>query len=348
MKDLSDALFRRLRVRHIQLIAILGQTGSVRAAAHLLHLSQPAVSKMLQETEEAFGERLFDRSRRGVSPRPAGLLAIRRAQVVLNELRSAAIELQTARDDGLLRLGTLPVIGLVPVAVVALLAEFPKARVKLTEAGVQTLIDGLLDGSLDCVCAALPASSLERVDELRVEIITEDQLCAVISPRHRLASRSSAQWSEVQALRWVSTPRTTLTRQVFDSAFIHRGMIPPTPVVETQSPLTLNTLIANDPSLIGLARIDAGRLAVRTEGLRVLGLEPTVPLPPLCILTRQDASPPAPILDAFRGHLRAAASEANGSQCPKPAQTVAMGLAGDPTAPGRRKGGAVKRKRLRA
>jgi DNA-binding transcriptional LysR family regulator len=340
MKDRSDLLFRRLRIRHIQLIVILGQTGSVRAAANSLHLSQPAVSKMLQEVEEAFGERLFDRSRRGVSPRPAGLLAIRRAQVVLNELRTAAAELETTSDGGLLRLGTLPVIGLVPVAVVSTLADYPNAHVQLTEAGVQTLIAGLLDGSLDCVCAALPSSSLERIDELSVQIISEDRLCAVVSPRHPLAGRGAVQWSEVQALRWVTTTRSALIRQVFDSAFVHRGLTPPIPVVETQSALSLNMMIATDPSLIGLARLDAGRLAVRTEGLRVLALEPAVVLPPLCLLTRRDAVPIAPIVEAFGRHLRSAAADAAQS-----AQTVAIGVAGEPTAPGRRKGGAVSRKR---
>jgi len=343
MKDRGDLLFRRLRIRHIQLIVILGQTGSVRAAASSLHLSQPAVSKMLQEVEEAFGERLFDRSRRGVTPRPSGLLAIRRAQVVLNELRNASVELETSRDSGLLRLGTLPVIGLVPVAVVSLLAEFPSAHVQLTESGVQNLVAGLLDGSLDCVCTALPASSLERIDELAVATIAEDRLCAVVSPRHALAVRAAITWQEAEPLRWVTTPRTALTRQVFDSAFVHRGLAPPVPVVETQSPLSLNMMVAADASLIGLARLDAGRLAARTEGLKVLAIEPAVALPPLSLLTRRDALPMAPIVEAFGRHLRDAAAEA--AQTAQVAQTVAIGVAGEPTAPGRRKGGAVSRKR---
>lgn len=336
MKDRSDLLFRRLRIRHIQLIVILGQTGSVRAAAHCLHLSQPAVSKMLQEVEEAFGERLFDRSRRGVTPRPQGRLAIRRAQVVLNELRNAAVELEATRDDGLLRLGTLPVIGLVPSAVVAFLAEYPNAHVQLTEAAVPALLTGLLEGSLDCVCAALPASSFDRIDELSVVTIAEDRLCAVVSPRHALAKRGSIAWSELDQLRWVTMPRSALVRQVFDSAFVHRGQTPPIPFVETHSAHTLNAIVAADASMIGLARLDAGRLATRTEGLKVLALEPAVALPPLCLLTRRDAQPLSPIVEAFGRHLQRAAELA---------QTVAIGVAGEPTAPGRRRGGAVSRKR---
>ena len=40
-----------MRLRHIEVFQAIRQTGSVSAAAQLLHVSQPAVSKVLQHAE---------------------------------------------------------------------------------------------------------------------------------------------------------------------------------------------------------------------------------------------------------------------------------------------------------
>ena len=146
----TDYLLRRLRVRHLQLLAILDDSGSVRSAADELNLSQPAVSKMLAEVESAFGHRLFDRGRRGVVANTHGRAAVHRARVVLNELQGAAHELQGMRGGGgLLRLGTLSVTDIVPAAVVRLRQRLPGSRVQIREGRVQELIAALLDGVLD-------------------------------------------------------------------------------------------------------------------------------------------------------------------------------------------------------
>ena len=44
-------LASRLRFRHIQLLVALHETGSLHAAAESMHLTQPSLSKMLQEIE---------------------------------------------------------------------------------------------------------------------------------------------------------------------------------------------------------------------------------------------------------------------------------------------------------
>jgi len=264
---------------------------------------------MLQEVEEAFGEQLFVRSRRGVDLLPMGQIALRRAQVVLHELRSAALEFDAGRHSGLLRLGTLPVIDLLPAAIVALLADFPDVSVQLSEAGVQHLITMLLDGALDCVCAALPPDQLERVAELQVEPVAGDRLYGLVSPQHPLARRGKLGWDSLQNLRWVTNMRRSMIRQVFEAALVQRGLVPPRPVVETQSPITLNTLVAQDPSLIGLARYEAARMARRTEKLVVIELDPPVELPALCLITRRDVSAVSPALDAFRAHVRRLAKQ---------------------------------------
>lgn len=49
----ADFMLRRLRLRDLQLLVALDHDGSLRAAASALNLTQPAVSKMLEEIERA-------------------------------------------------------------------------------------------------------------------------------------------------------------------------------------------------------------------------------------------------------------------------------------------------------
>jgi len=95
----SEALLRRLRMKHFLLLSELGRHGTLGAASEALALTQPALSKMLREIELAFGARLFERGRRGVEPNTLGRAAIRHARTMIGEVGLLADELQ-AMDSG--------------------------------------------------------------------------------------------------------------------------------------------------------------------------------------------------------------------------------------------------------
>jgi DNA-binding transcriptional LysR family regulator len=63
---------RRLKLRDLEVLMTVVETGSMGKAARRLGISQPGVSKAIVELEDALGVRLLDRSRRGVAPTPYG------------------------------------------------------------------------------------------------------------------------------------------------------------------------------------------------------------------------------------------------------------------------------------
>jgi DNA-binding transcriptional LysR family regulator len=69
----NDRVKRRLRLRDLDILMAIIETGSMGKAAKRLNVSQPAVSKAIVELEDALGVQLFDRGRRGVVPTPYGL-----------------------------------------------------------------------------------------------------------------------------------------------------------------------------------------------------------------------------------------------------------------------------------
>ncbi len=316
----ADFLLRRLRLRHLQLLVLLAQEGSLRGAATLLNLTQPAVTKMLHEIEQAFGGRLFDRGRRGVEANAQGLAAVHYARLILNEVDRVASEVKALQGGAVatLRLGTLSITSIVPSAVVDLCTRMPGAHVRITEGAMHGLLPQLQEGEIDCVFGAITAETLAApsIASLHAEVIFKDRLCALVSEEHPLAGQGPLHWRELAGMRWAAPPRYTQVGQQFAAAFLHLGIEPPDPVVETLSPVTLVELLRRDPTLIAAVRDESTRFEV-LSGLRRLEIVPRVSLPPLCVFTRRPDAPTTAIVAEFLQSLRRAARTMRTSRRPR-------------------------------
>lgn len=80
------------RLRCLRCLVAVAQTGSTRAGAEVVHLSQPAVARAVLELEKSLGVPLFERGPRGMVPTGPGSAAARRAARLLEELDQGARE----------------------------------------------------------------------------------------------------------------------------------------------------------------------------------------------------------------------------------------------------------------
>ncbi len=307
-----DYLVRRLRLRHFELLVKLADSGTMRGAAERLNLSQPAISKMLVEIEDAFGARLFERSRQGVKANPFGLAAMHHARIILGELSRATDEMDAMRTgaSAMLRIGTLSVTAAVPAAIVELHARMPGAAVQIREGRVQELMHRLLEGELDCVFGAITPETLasESLQAVQSEVLLEDHLCVLASVANRQARRRRLRWIDLRADRWVAPPRETLVRQAFMTAFMNEGLDPPVPVIEAMSSVTVGTVLRMDPTLLCAVRGEHARDEIARGGVRRVAVSPVIPLPPLCLFTRRGEFEHPLVVREFARALRKATS----------------------------------------
>src|SRR3954470_19655557 len=90
----------------LRVLREVAQAGSFSAAAQRLGYTQSAVSRQVAALEGVAGRRLFERSRPGVAPPPAGTRLLTRAIRVLDELDAAFRErADTDPAAGPVRLG---------------------------------------------------------------------------------------------------------------------------------------------------------------------------------------------------------------------------------------------------
>ena len=81
-----------MRLQHLHLLLTLAQTGSLRASAQTLNVTQPALTKALKQLEDEFGTALVLRTPKGVRLAPAGELLAARAATVVREIERAREE----------------------------------------------------------------------------------------------------------------------------------------------------------------------------------------------------------------------------------------------------------------
>ncbi|HEV8055670.1 MAG TPA: LysR family transcriptional regulator [Nocardioidaceae bacterium] len=148
----------RLSTEGLRYARAVAETGSFSAAARAQAVSQPALSNSIAKLEERLGERLFERSTRGVTPTPFGeqILPLVDKALISVDAISAEAARWTASGDEVIRMGVSPLIDSRLVAAtydaVCCLSALPgPRRLVLREANMTELRDALLVGDLDLI-----------------------------------------------------------------------------------------------------------------------------------------------------------------------------------------------------
>lgn len=152
-------LDQRLKLRHLRAIDAVAAHRSLLRASAALGLSQPAITRSLQDSERVLDTVLFERHARGVTPTEAGEAVWASARRILAEIGRLEEELDrlTSATAGTVALGALPVaaVGLLPAVLAALKSAHPLLQVRLVQGRTEELLPLLAVGELDLIVGRL-------------------------------------------------------------------------------------------------------------------------------------------------------------------------------------------------
>jgi DNA-binding transcriptional LysR family regulator len=303
------AMASTLRLRHLEVFLAVAMTGSMQRASRAVHLTQPAISKMIRQLEEMLRAPLLERSKRGVTLTECGRALVDRAQLLLNDINATADEVLAIHRGvtGKVRLGVLPVAEAVilPKTLLALRKSAPNLSVQVEEGTRPSLLNALRRGEVDCVIGRLDMSADER--GFYVEKLIRMPISMVASPSHPLARAKRVTWRELSRYPWVLPQRDAPIRDVIESQFMQAGLRPPKPTIESTSN-RLNYAIVRETDMISVMTQDAALGYVAAGTLAALPAKFTVPLPYVGVITRtqQVSYAMATFLNALRTQSRAA------------------------------------------
>ncbi len=263
-------------LRQLRAFTTIVSAGSLGRAAEVLHVTQPALSRIIKRLEDEVGAPLFERHSKGMQLTTIGQALLPHAALLQREADYAREEIDAMRGlaKGTIRVGAVGSIAsyVLPLAVGNVVARWPNLRVEILEGVWDRLAEGLVKHEIDL------ALSIAMPDTEEILAIAdcrwEDASFVVASPEHALRQRTSLTLADTLDAPWAIPPRGTgpyeHMRQVFEAA----GLGLPNIVVETRSVTALKSLVARSGFLSWMAEpmIDAERRAGVIEPLPIPGL----------------------------------------------------------------------------
>ena len=141
--DADSQIGRRLRLRDLHLFFTVVQWGSMAKAAAHLGMSQPAVSAIVANLEDALGVKLFDRHPHGVVPTPYGQALLRRGRAAFDELKQGVRDIEGLADPsaGEVHLGCPESIAasILPAIIDQVVERHPRITVHVSQVGTAAL-----------------------------------------------------------------------------------------------------------------------------------------------------------------------------------------------------------------
>lgn len=239
----------RLKLRHLVLLTAIADSGSIARAADSLHVTQPVVTRGLQDLERILGVTLFERSAQGVTPTTFGTAFLDSARAVLAQVRQAGRTLAeiAAADSGTITVGT-HLAGssvVLPRAIALMKMRHPGVLITVREATPDALESELIKGDVDLILGRLTTRDARlHTARLYVEPIT-----LVARREHPLFSEHPADADTVYELSslirwpWIVPVTTTMLRRELESVFAAAGVPWPSDRVECTNVPTLLRLL---------------------------------------------------------------------------------------------------------
>ena len=290
-----------MKLSHIRDVLAVAAQGSLRKAGREVGVTQPAITRSIQEIEHELGAALFHRHARGVELTEIGEILVRRLAIVENELRRAREDVEQAKGASTgqvtVALSIASSIALLPAAISAFRRRYPDALLKISETLFQPIKQEVADGRIDVYVGAFEAGDMSP--KLSCETLFDNQRMVAARKGHPLTT-ASAPVGALGAASWVRPALTDLTD--FEGWLREIGVSHPKVVVQTRSALQTLLAVATSDLLTVLPR-QWLELPALSDSLEALGWIEPMPAVPVC-LVRQNSAPLTPmaehLCDVFR------------------------------------------------
>ncbi len=214
-----------MEIRQLRAFVAIAESGTFTAGAQRVHVTQAAISMQIRQLETEIGARVFVRAPRHVILTEAGEHLLRRARQMLREHDAAIDEIAelAGAERGRLRIGSASAMVLtdqLPTILKELRKQHPRAEIGVNSGTSEALVEQILAGELDIAFVSLPVDARG----IQTERLSEDQLVAIASPRHKLAKQKTISAYTLAGERLILGERGGNTRRLIDQFFAQAGV----------------------------------------------------------------------------------------------------------------------------
>ncbi len=289
--------------RQLRLVLALSETGSVSAAARVMHVTQPTASMQLKEVTGAVGLPLYEVVARKVYMTEVGLELARTARVIAAEWDG--FEQMVGSRKGLLR-GTLRVAVVstakyfVPRLLGSFCKRYPEIDISFEVLNRDGVVSRLRNNLDDIYVMSKPPADIDLVDET----FMANPLVMIASTRSPLAKRQQLALPELAGERFIVREKGSGTRMAIDH-FFKAAKFRPNLRLELGSNEAIKESVAGG---LGISVISSHALHghAREHGVCVLNVQ-GFPIESNWHVVHPKGKKLSPIASVFKSHLLAGA-----------------------------------------
>ena len=214
-------------IRQLKAFVAIAESGTFTAGAGRVHVTQAAISMQIRQLENETGAQLFVRAPRKVILTEAGERLLERAYTILREHDAALEEMAalTGAHKGRLRIGSASAMvsgDPLPQILRELKKTYVNVEPSVASGTSEQLVQQVLAGEIDVAFVSLPVEARG----VQTELLNEDYLVAVGSPRHSLAKQKVVSTYALAGEKLILGERGGNTRRLIDQFFAQTGVTP--------------------------------------------------------------------------------------------------------------------------
>jgi DNA-binding transcriptional LysR family regulator len=302
-------VMRRMSLRQLRVLKALADAGSLSAAADLLHVTQPAISKTLSEIERALGQTLTARRGRNIRLTLVAQRLVEMVERINAMLRRGGEEVASLvrGTSGELLIGATnaALTELVCDALARVKVQHPLLAISVRTHALSSMFEDLRAGRLDLVIARQVDDAPSDLDS---EMLLPTREVVALSATHPLAGQRKISWETLNDQAWIWPVPGTRSRARRDAFWQKLGLPLPTNVLQIDDLMLTMGMLRRSP-LVTIMPLHIAQAAARDGIVKMLPLSVDLGLGDLCIWQLRDLSPPP--VQHFKSALHAASAAAN-------------------------------------
>lgn len=206
-----------MTLKHLRIFVTVYREMNITKAADLLHMTQPAVSRSIQELENYYGIRLFERINRRLYRTKESEEIYVRALHIVNSFHDMELEIKNWDEFGIFRIGASITLGnfILPVMIRQLQNLYPNLRVQAAVSKSNTIYELLLDDKIDIAIVEgdIPDEHIHK------EVILEDHLKLILPHEHPLCSKPEIYMEDLVQYPILMRDKGSAGRTLLDQTF---------------------------------------------------------------------------------------------------------------------------------
>ncbi|MEM9624371.1 MAG: LysR family transcriptional regulator, partial [Pseudomonadota bacterium] len=215
----------------LRTLVSVADAGAITEAASRLGLTQPALTRRIQQLEEEFGAPLLNRSRKGAQLTDVGRLVESEARVLIDRYDSLKREVASQRSvaGGTVRIGggATAVSFVLPDAIAKFQRDYPRVHFQVKEASSSEIASDVANGRLELGLVTQPV----RTRGLEIKPLLDDHIVLIAAADNPLTGlitkrggKPGINVAQLDGQNFVGFEGGSAIRQIVDTSLREAGV----------------------------------------------------------------------------------------------------------------------------